>query len=123
MYDFVECLGVVPDEAEDGSLLFRVEKDGLRLDVTVFPHAASVEPGGDFYIDLYRDGADSPLFFTKIYQSPGARHVRHPNGWGCLEVAAPCRNSYFEEEWLVPMGARIRVNPGISVEMFQPAEA
>jgi len=120
-YDFIECLGAVPEGAEDGSFLFRVSKDGLRLEITVFPHDGSVELGGDFYIDLYREGADKPLFFTKIFQSPAARYVKYPNGWGCLEVAAPCRNVYFEEEWMIPMGARIQVDPTISVEIFQPS--
>jgi hypothetical protein len=120
-FDFIECLGTVPEEAEDGSYLFRVEKDGLRLDISVFPNEGSVELGGDFYIDLYRNGVDMPLFFTKIYESPGAQYIKYPNGWECLEIVAPYRNVHFEEEWIIPMGARIRVNPHISVEMFQPS--
>jgi hypothetical protein len=119
-YDFIECLGVVPEEAEDGSFLFRVVRDGLRLDVTVFPHEGLVEPGGDIYIDLYREGADEPLFFTKIQQSPAARYVKYPSGWECLEIAAPCRGVHFGAGWAVPMGARVKVNPTVSVEMFQP---
>jgi hypothetical protein len=121
-YDFVECLGVLPEEAGDGSYLFRVVKDGLRLEVTVFPNEGLPEPGGDVYIDLYREGAERPLFFTKIGQSPAARYVKYPSGWECIEVAAPCRTAYFEEEWMIPMGARIQVNPTVSVEVFQPPE-
>jgi len=47
--------------------------------------------------------------------------MKQANGWECLEVAAPHRNVSLEEEWIIPIGARISVNPHISVEMFQPA--
>jgi hypothetical protein len=119
-HEFIECLGVLPEVGEDEIYFsFSVEKDGLRLELTVFPYAAGAEFGGDVHIDLYREGIKEPVFFTLIKQSPGARYIKHTNGWECLEVAAPCRNVYFEEEWIVPVGARVKVNPHISVEMFQ----
>jgi hypothetical protein len=49
------------------------------------------------------------------------KYMKHANGWECLEVAAPHRNVSFEEEWIIPIGTRISVNPHISVEMFQPS--
>lgn len=119
-YEFIECLGVLPEVGEDElNFSFSVKKDGLRLELTIFPYSADVESAGDVYIALYHDGIEEPVFFTLIKQSPGARYIKHTNGWECLEVAASCRNVYFEEEWIIPVGARVKVNPHISVELFQ----
>lgn len=121
-YDFIECLGVLPEIGEDETYFsFSVEKDGLTLELSVFPNAADVARGGDAYIDIYREGIEESIFSTQIKESPGAQYIKHANGWECLEIAAPCRNVYFEEEWIVPMGVRVRVNPHIRVELFQPS--
>lgn len=120
-FEFVECFGVLPKEADDRSFSFRVEKADLYLNVIVLPHAGNSEYGGDFCIELYNKDSDIPLFFTKISDSPAARFMKYPNGWECVEIAAPCRKSYHEDEWLVPMGVRIQIEPRISIEMFQPA--
>ncbi|HEV2802742.1 MAG TPA: hypothetical protein VGW12_19885 [Pyrinomonadaceae bacterium] len=120
-YEFIECLGVLPEVGEDDlSFSYRVEKDGLRLELTVFPRGGDLYEAGDVYLDLYREGIEQPVFSTRIMESPGARYIKHTNGWECLEIAAPHRNVSFEEEWIFPMGMRVRVNPHISVEMFQP---
>ncbi len=120
-YDFIECLGVLPEVGEDETCFyFRVEKDRLRLDLTLFPNASDVLRAGDVYIDIYLEGIKEPIFSTRIKESPGAQYTKYPNGWECLEIAAPHRSICFEEEWIVPMGARVRVNPHISVELFQP---
>lgn len=114
-HDFVECLGVLPEVSEDHvSYLFRIEKDGLCLELTVFPY------DGGVYIDIYRSGIEKPIFYTQIKNSSGARYIKFLNGWECLEIAAPHRNIDLEENWIVPMGARVQVNPHISVEVFQP---
>lgn len=35
-YEFIECLGVLPEIGEDETYFsFRVEKDGLRLELTI----------------------------------------------------------------------------------------
>lgn len=118
-YEFIECLGVLPEVGEDElSYSYRVEKDGLRLELTVFPSGGDVEEVGDVYLDLFREGT---VFTTQIMRSPGARYIKHTNGWECLEIAAPHRNVSFEEEWIFPMGVRVKVNPHISLEMFQPS--
>lgn len=119
-YELVEFFGVLPEVHEDGgSYLFRVEKDGLRLELTLFPNTHDFLRAGEVYIDLFQVGVAEPLFFTKIKECPGCRRIAYPNGWSCLEVAAPARRIFMEEEWLVPMGARIRLDPHISIELFQ----
>jgi len=114
--ELVEFFGALPEEAEDQTYLsFNVERDGLRLYISFF-HCAF-----DVYIDIFREGIDEPVFRTKIENSAGMKYMKQANGWECLEVAAPHRNVSFEEEWIIPIGARIRVNPHICVEMFQPS--
>lgn len=103
-----------PPQSSDYQLA--VVKDGLRLYVTFF------QRDSDVYIDIYQAGLDDPLFKTEIKNSPGAKYIKHSNGWECLEIAAPHRSVFFEEEWIIPNGARIRVNPRITVEMFQPSD-
>jgi hypothetical protein len=119
-HELIEFFGVLPEVHEDsGSYLFCVENKGLRLEVTIFPIAHEHLPAGEVYIDLYQIGTEEAIFFTKIKECPGFKYLKHANGWECLEIAAPARNIFMEEEWIVPMGARIKVNPHISVEMFQ----
>jgi hypothetical protein len=115
-HELIEFFGVLPEEDEDQTYLsFNVEKDGLRLYVSFFQHVPAV------YIDMFRDGIEEPVFRTRIENSAGMKYMKHANGWECLEVAAPHRNVPFEEERVIPMDARIRVNPHIGVEMFQPS--
>jgi hypothetical protein len=115
-YELIEFFGLLPEEDEDQTYLsFNVEKDGLRLNVTFFHYVSAV------YIDVFRYGVDEPVFSTRIENSAGMKYMKQANGWECLEVATPHRNISFEEEWIIPMGARIKINPHISVEMFQPS--
>jgi hypothetical protein len=121
-YEFIECLGVLPEVGEDDlSYSYRVEKNGLRLELTVFPRGGDVGEAGDVYLDLFLEGIEEPILTTRIMQSPGARYIKHTNGWECLEIAAPDRNVSFEEECVLPIGVRLRVNPQMSIEMFQPS--
>jgi hypothetical protein len=75
----------------------------------------------DAYIDIFRDGGDGPVFHTQIGNCAAMKYMRNASGWECLETSASHRNVSFEEEWIIPIGARIRVNPHISVEMYQPS--
>lgn len=122
-YDFVECLGVLTEYEEDSqSSSYEVEKDGLRLLLTIFD-GGGVKSPADVYLSIYRDGIKEPIFHTTIYKSPGAHRVIDANGFECLEIAAPSRyNSHYEENWIVPMWMRVRVYPHICAELFQPEE-
>lgn len=120
-YDFVECLGVLTEYHEDSfSYSYEVKKGDLRLLLTVFLNGGDVKKPADIYLSIYRDGIEEPIFHTVIYKSPGAHRVRYKD-WECLEISAPHRyNSDYEDNWIVPMGVRIRVYPHINVEFFQP---
>jgi hypothetical protein len=115
-YELIEFFGVLPEEDEDHTYLcFSVEKDGIRLEVSFFHYTF------DVYIQIYRKGVDDPVFKSSIENSLGMKYMKHANGWECLEIAAPYRNESMEEEWIIPIGARLKVSPHISVEMFQPS--
>lgn len=99
-YDFVECLGVLPEVGEGGIYhSFHVEKDRLRLELTLFQY------DDDVCIDIYQVGVDSPVFRTQIKGCTGTRYVKDANGKEFLEITAP---RMF-----------LRVYPHINVEMFQ----
>src|SRR5437868_14339343 len=107
-YELIEFFGVLPEEdAEQTYLSFNVEKDGLRLYVSFFHYFFHV------YIDLFREGIAEPVFHTQIENSAGMKYISHANGWESLEIAAPHRNVSHEEEWVIPIGARLSINPHI----------
>lgn len=119
-HELVEFFGVLPYVHEDsGGYTFRVEKAGLRLEVTFFPNLHDHLRAGEVYIDLFQAGREEAIFSTRIKECPGFKYTRHQNGWECLEIAAPARSIFMEENWLIPMGARITVNPQISIKIFQ----
>jgi hypothetical protein len=120
-YQFIECLGVPAEIGEDDlSYSYSVEKDGMRLELTVFPNGGDLHEAGDVYLDLYRDGVQDAVFKTRIMQSPGARHIKHANGWECLKISAPHRNVSFEEEWIFLWGCEFRLTLTSALKCFSP---
>jgi hypothetical protein len=113
-YDFIECLGVLPEVEEDEvSHSFQVVKDGLRLDLTVFQYHS------DIYIDLYREGIEASVFQARLMDCPGARYVKSKNGTEYLEfAAAKSFSSRYDGESPIPMGVRLTVNPHLRIELF-----
>jgi hypothetical protein len=113
-YQFIECLGVLPVVEEgETSHLFRVEKDGLRLELTVFQYA------GDVYPDLYRDGIGEAVFKLRLLDCPGAGYVAGKDGSEQLEFAAAGSfGSRYDGAAPIPMGCRVAVNPHLRIELF-----
>ena len=112
-YEFIECLGVLPEIGQDGlSHLYRVEKEGLRLDLIVFQYDADVR------IEIYKQGLDAPIFQTQIISCPGVRYVSEKNGREYLDFAGLF--GYLglgEKPSPVPIAMRVMVNPQIKVEL------
>lgn len=113
-YEFVECLGVLPEVGEyETCHTFRVWKDGLRLELTVFQFA------GDVYLDLYREGVGASVFHMRLLGCPGARYVSDRNGYECLEFApAKSFGGRYDGESPIPFGVRVSVNPHVRIELF-----
>ena len=112
-YEFIECLEVLPEIGEDEtSHIFRVSKDGLRLELAVFQYEADVR------VELYKDGLESPLFQAQIISCPGARYLSEKNGRECLEIEGLfCYTFGDEDKNLFPLVVRVMVNPQIRVEL------
>ena len=112
-HEFVECLGVLPEVGRDGlSHAFRVEKDGLRLELVVFQYDADVR------VEVYKQGLDAPIFRTQIMSCPGVGYVSEKNGREYLEFEGLFGHSGFDEEPSpVPMVMRVMVNPQVKVEL------
>jgi len=114
LHEFVECLGVLPETDEDyTSHTFTVEKDGLRLDLTVFEYVGGV------YIDLRREGVETPVFSARLTDCEAARYVRDKGGEFIEFAPEGSMNSRrFDEAFRVPFGVRVAVDPHIKVELF-----
>ncbi len=112
-YEFVECLGVLPEVEEyETSHFFRVEKDGLRLLLSVFQY------DGDVYLDLYREGIEPPLFSMRLIGCEGARYVNEKGGEWLEFAPAKSFGSRYDGVSLLPFGVRVAVNPHIRIELF-----
>jgi hypothetical protein len=113
-YEFIECLGVLPEVDEDETYYsFKIEKDGMRLDLTLFQYF------GDVYLDLYRDSVEQSVFSAQLKGCEGARYVNDKNGRECLEFApAKSFGSRYDGESPIPFGVRVAVNPHIRIELF-----
>ena len=70
-------------------------------------------------IYLIRDGVDWPIFRMRLLDCPGARFVATKDGSEYLEFA-PSRSFGNRYDGLepIPFGARVAVNPHISIELF-----
>jgi hypothetical protein len=114
-YEFIECLEVLPavDEEYETNHVFRVEKDGLILILTIYQYS------GDVYFDLKRDGIEEPVFRMRLIDCPGARYLSTKDGKEYLEFA-PSKSfgGRYDGESPIPMGVRIAVNPHIQIELF-----
>jgi len=117
-----EFLRVTPIVEMDGaSYVFRVEKERLILELTIIPHISDVR------INLRQEGIDTPLFKARIKESTGVGYIKSPDGsksitiaygWECLEITAPKIDHYHPEDgWIIPTGVRIKIDPGIMVEV------
>jgi hypothetical protein len=111
--DFAACLEVLPVIEEDGiSYLYRVIRDGMRLELTVYPYAS------DIYVDFFREGAEGAVFEMKLIECSGTRYVNDERG-ECLEFApAKVFGNRYDGISSIPHGVRLSVKPSISIRLF-----
>jgi hypothetical protein len=113
-YEFIECLGVVPEVEEyETAHHFKVLRDGLRLELSVFQY------DGDVFLDLYREGIEASIFKMHLLDCAGARYVSDRNGREVLEFA-PAKSFGKRYDGLSPLpyGIRLAVTPHIMIELF-----
>ena len=112
-YDFVECLGVLPEVGDyETSHFYKVEKEELRLELKVKQY------DGDIYIELFREGVEASVFYMRMLDCPGARYVKD-RGRDYLELAATKSfGNRYDGESVIPFGVRLSINPHIRIELF-----
>lgn len=111
-YEFVECLGVVPEVDEYDTHTFKVERDGLRLELNVSQY------DGDVFLHIFREGVETPVFMMRLIDCAGARYVREKRG-DFLEFApAKSFGGRYDGRSPIPFGFRVAVDPHIRVEVF-----
>jgi len=112
-YEFIECLGVLPEVSEyDDSRTFKVERDGLRLELNVSQY------DGDIILDLFREGVEPHVFFMRLMGCEGARYVRDKGGDFIEFAPAKSFGSRYDGRTPAPFGFRVSVNPHIKIEPF-----
>ncbi|HEY9402311.1 MAG TPA: hypothetical protein VIQ24_06435 [Pyrinomonadaceae bacterium] len=113
-YEFIECLGVVPEVEEyETAHYFKVTKDGLRLELSIFQYA------GDVYLDMYCEGIETSIFKMRLLDCAGARYVSDRNGREVLEFApAKSFGSRYDGASPLPYGIRVGVTPHVMIELF-----
>ena len=113
-YEFIECLGVLPEVDEEFGTChtFKVERDGLRLELSVF------EDAGDVCVGLYREGVEPPVFSMTLFGCEGARYVKDKQGEFIEFAPAGSFGVRYDGETVAPYGFRVSVNPHIHVEPF-----
>lgn len=112
--DALSCLGVAPEVGDyEERFAYAVAKDGLRLELTVFPD------DGDVCLTIYRDGVAAPIVDVSIVQCDAARWVRDDRGSYLEFGAGRLFGGRYDGESPIPYGARLSVSPSISVEFFR----
>src|SRR4051794_26018418 len=100
--DFISCLEVLPKVEEYAiSHQFVVEKDGLRLHVTVR------QLDSDIYITLYRVGIEQPVIDFRIVQCSGTRYVNDQRGEYLEFAPSQVFGDRYSRNDLIPIGVRL----------------
>ncbi len=120
--DLVECHEVVPETNKfETEQHFELQRDGLTLKVSVWPHESVV------YLDVHRAAAESPLIALALFVRGPVEFVKE-GGAECLRfhnaLPAPNRFSYLDfkedlhstDDLSYGLTVRLRVKPDIEIE-------
>lgn len=112
--DFLDFLGVVPEEAEYGlELTYGVEQPPLRLDLSVRPY------DGEVYLTLRCEGLPAPILDLRLRDCDAARRVHDERG-DYLELApGQLFGGRYDGGDVIPYGVRLRREPNLGIELFR----
>ena len=111
--DAIACLETLPEIDEDAvSYGFTIVRDGLRLELTVFPYAS------DVCISLFRDGVAEPVFDVTLLDCGGMRHVTDQSSERLEFAPAKCFGSRYDGRSPPPYGVSVAVKPSIQLRLF-----
>ena len=110
-HEFVEFFGVVSPLDEDAcSYSYELERDGLRLLLTVFPL------DGGVYTSIYRDGLSEPVITSRLQGCTHSRFVLR-GSQRCLEIGRP-EHPTSEPGAPLTWGLRLFVEPHFRLEFI-----
>jgi len=111
--EFTACLEVLPtiDDYEMG-YHYLVEKDGLKLELGVFPFTS------DVYFTIHRLGVEAPLIDFKLLGVSGTKYVRDSRGEFLVFAPSQVFGDRFHSDFVIPVGVKLSVKPSISISMF-----
>lgn len=97
------------------SYAVEVNRDGLRLLVTIFDLACAI------YVSIFRDGLPQPLFTVQREHCTHAQITEGPYNGRCFEAGSP-RNpaSNMGVPPVLERGVRVYVEPHFIVELIEP---
>lgn len=112
--EFLDFLGVVPEEDEDGlELTYGVEQPSLHLDLSVRPYDSEV------HLTLRCQGLPAPILDLRLRDCDAARRVHDERG-DYLELAAgQLFGGRYDGSDVIPYGIRLRLAPNLGIELFR----
>jgi hypothetical protein len=111
--DFLELLGVAPDEEEYGvSFHYVVHRRELRLELTVWPMS------GDVAVGVYCSTQSQPVVNLSLLDCPGARVINDKRGRFIEFAAANLFTGRFDNTAPAPYGFRVQVDPFVQVSPY-----
>lgn len=114
-YEFIEFFGVLPQHEEDYGIsdTFCVERDGLRLLVSVFQYEKEID------ITLYQSSIETPFFNTTIRNIIDLRFLKYPKGLDALEIVYSAKQyNRARDGWTENMVLHIEVLPHLNLKYF-----
>ena len=111
--EFLELLGVAPDEEEYGvSFHYVVHRQELRLELTVRPMS------GDVAVSVYCSTQLQPVIHLSLLGCPGARVIKDKRGRFIEFAAANLFTGRFDNTVPAPYGFRVQADPFVQVSPY-----
>ncbi len=111
--DVMTVLEVMPETETHGiSHRFVVQKDGLKLEITIFQY------DGDVRLLLFRDGIELPILHMTLMDCPGIRRVKDTQKEYLEFAAASPFGHRHDNESHIAVGVRVAVKPYINIHLF-----
>ena len=111
--DVMTVLEVMPEtEAYGISHRFVVQKDRLKLEITIFQY------DGDVQFLLFRDGIELPIFHMTLTDCPNIRRFRDTHKEYLEFATAQAFGDRYDGESHIPVGVRVAVKPHINIHLF-----
>ncbi|MFG6489877.1 hypothetical protein ACG04R_24590 [Roseateles sp. BYS78W] len=111
--EFLEALGVVPEEEEYGiSYRYVVTRPGLRLELSIWP----MDP--DVRVRIYSEAQVEPIAKFDLLNCPGARVVRDKRGLGIEFAGGTMFGGRYDHTGAAPYGMMLWLEPFVQLEPY-----